>query len=90
MDALERHAKEVRAAGPLPSRTMLRTFESSQQVAGRIELSTGGLLRRGRTAGVDVMGDGAFVAFQGGLRREPLELGDESPWEIVRRALATS
>ena len=69
---------------------MLRAFEPGRQVAGRVELSTGGVLRRGRTAGVDVMGDGTFVVFEGGVRREPLELGDESPWAVVRRALAKS
>ena len=86
--ALERGAKDVRAAGPLPERKVLRTFEPAKQVAGRLELSTGGMLRRGRTAGVDVMGDGTFVVFEGGMRREPIELGEDSPWEVVRRALA--
>lgn len=66
---------------------MLRTFEPAQQVAGRVELATGGVLKRGRTAGVDVMGDGAFVPFTGGMRREQLKMGDDSPWTVVRRAL---
>ena len=87
IEALERRAKDIRAAGPLPERKMLRTFEAAQQVAGRVEISTGGLLRRGRTAGVDVMGDGTFVAFEGGVRREPIDLGNDSPWTIVRRAI---
>jgi hypothetical protein len=87
IEAVERHAKEIRTAGPLPERKALRTFEPAKQVAGRVELSTGGLLRRGRTAGVDIMGDGAFVAFEGGMRREHIELGDDSPWVVVRRAL---
>jgi hypothetical protein len=65
----------------------VRNFESAQQVAGRVELSTGGMLRRGRTAGVDVMGDGTFVVFEGGVRREQIDLGDDSPWAVVRRAL---
>ncbi len=56
-------------------------------MAGRVEISTGGFLRRGDDAGVDVMGDGALVPFRGGMQREPLELGDEGPWETVRRAL---
>jgi hypothetical protein len=86
--AVERHAKEIQAAGPLPERKLVRTFDSAKQVAGRVELSTGGMLRRGRTTGVDVMGDGAFVVFEGGVRREQLELGDESPWAVVRRAFA--
>ena len=47
---------------------MLREFEPAGQVAGRVEISTGGLLRRGEDAGVDVMGDGTLVAFSGGMR----------------------
>ena len=85
--ALERRAKEIRAGGPLPERKMLRTFEPAQQVAGRLELSSGGLLRRGRTAGIDVMGDGTLVVFEGGMRREEVDLGGDSPWVAVRRAL---
>jgi hypothetical protein len=45
------------------------------------------MLRR-RTAGVDVMGDGRFVAFRGGMRREELDPGDGYPWAPVRDALA--
>ncbi len=89
IEALERRAKDVRSAGPLPPRKMIRSFEPSQQVAGRLELSTGGLLRRGRTAGVDVMGDGTFVVFEGGMRREEVELGDGSPWAAVKRVLTS-
>jgi hypothetical protein len=88
--ALERHAKEIRAQGPLPERKMIRTFESADLVAGRVEISTGGLLRRGTEAGVDVMGDGRFVAFRGGLRREEIDLGDGSPWAAVRDLLLGS
>ena len=86
--ALERHAKEIRSAGPLKARKMLREFEPEAQVAGRIELSTGGLLRRGEDAGVDVMGDGTLVAFRGGLRRVELDPGDAGPFQAVRRALS--
>lgn len=52
-----------------------------------MEISTGGLFRRGVTAGVDVMGDGTFVAFTGGMRREQLDLRNDSPWDVVRREL---
>jgi hypothetical protein len=88
MAALERHAQEIRSAGPLTPRKMLREFEPEVQVAGRVEISTGGLLRRGRDAGVDVMGDGTFIAFSGGVRRSELDLGDHGPFEAVRRAFA--
>jgi hypothetical protein len=85
--ALERKAKEIRSQGPLPSTSFVRDFEPGDLVAGRVEISTGGLLRRGQDAGVDVMGDGRFVAFRGGIGREPLEVGDGSPFAAVKRAL---
>ena len=81
-------ADEVRAEGPLEGVRMLRDFEPAQRVAARIELSTGGMLRR-RDAGVDVMGDGALVAYSGGLGRRALEpRGDETVFDAVRRELA--
>jgi hypothetical protein len=87
VEALERHAKEVRSGGPLPSRKLIREFDPGDLVAARIEISTGGRIRS-RTAGVDVMGDGRFVAFRGGLRREELDPGEGYPWAAVHDALA--
>ena len=84
--ALERHVAEIRASGPLEPRTLLREFESSEQVAGRVEISTGSLLRRGSDAGIDVMGDGTLVPFAGGMRR--VELDSDQPYDAVRDALA--
>jgi hypothetical protein len=86
--ALEARAKEIRAAGPLAPRKMLREFEPDVQVAGRVEISSGGFLRRGDEAGIDVMGDGTFVAFSGGMRRTELDPGNRGPFEAVRRALS--
>jgi hypothetical protein len=84
---MERRADEVRAAGPLESVKSLRDFEPGDRVAARIELSTGGWLRR-REAGVDVMGDGGMIAFAGGLHRRQLEARDsESALDAVRREL---
>ena len=85
--ALERHAEDIRSAGPLEARKMIRGFEPGDQVAGRLEISTGGFLRRGRDAGIDVMGDGRFVAFAGGMRRAELKPGEAGPFEAVRGAL---
>lgn len=85
--ALETRAKEIRAAGPLTPRKMIREFEPGDQVAGRLEISSGGFLRRGADAGVDVMGDGRFVAFAGGVRRSELDPGGDGPFAAVRRAL---
>ncbi len=86
--ALEGHAKRIRSDGPLEVRKMIREFEPGHQVAGRVELTTGSLLRRGVTAGVDVMGDGSFIPYRGGMGRSELEPGDRGPFEAIREALA--
>ena len=86
--ALEARAKEIREAGPLRPRKMIRDFEPGDQVAGRVEISTGGFLRKGTEAGVDVMGDGRLVPFAGGMRRAELDPGRDGPFAAVRRALA--
>jgi hypothetical protein len=89
--ALEERVRAIRASGPLRPRRMLRTFEPAAQVAGRVELAAGGgLLRRGREAGVDVMGDGRLVAYAGGMKRAELDPGDAGPFAAVRRALEGS
>ena len=88
--ALEEEAKRIRAQGPLQARKLVREFEPGDQVAGRVEISTGGLIRRGVDAGVDVMGDGRYVAFRGGFGREEIDPGDESPFTAVRRLLSQS
>ena len=64
---------------------MLREFESFDRVAARLEISTGSVFR-GRSAGIDVMGDGSIVAFTGGVARRPLE-GAESPYAAIAREL---
>ena len=46
--ALERRAEDIRAQGPLRGRRLIRDFEPADRVAGRVEISTGGLLRGGR------------------------------------------
>lgn len=84
---LRRRAEEVRDAGGLPTVRSIRSFEPSDRVAARLEISSGGWLR-GADAGVDVMGDGSFVAFSGGMARTPLEPGhNETAFDAVRRAL---
>ena len=88
MTALEEHAKRIRGAGPLETRKMIREFEPGAQVAGRVEISAGGgFLRRGAEAGIDVMGDGRFVAYAGGTRRAELDPGSGGPFAAVRKAL---
>ena len=67
---------------------MIRKFEPGSRVAARIEVSAGGWLRK-QDAGVDVMGDGALVAFKGGVGRKELFRGrDLDPAiDAVRGAL---
>ena len=77
---------DIRREGNLPAVKALREFEPAQRVAGRVEISTGGWF--GRTAGIDVMGDGSLKAFEGGIRRRELETGFEgSPFDVVARVL---
>ena len=84
---LRRRAMEVRAAGPLQARSMLRDFEPGDQVAARLEITGKGWLRA-PTAGVDVRGDGTFVPFTGGMRREEIDTdGGDSAFDAVRKAL---
>ena len=65
----------------------LRDFGPEQQVHARLQLSGKGLLRR-PVAGVDVRGDGAFVPYRGGVRREELDPTDyETPFDAVRETL---
>ena len=53
----------------------------------RLQLSTGGLLRK-QVAGIDVRGNGEFVPYRGGVRREELDPTDhETPFDAVRETL---
>ena len=84
---MERRVKDIRSEGPLQAAKMFREYDPSAQVAGRVEISTGGFLRSGVSAGIDVMGDGTLVAFQGGMHRSELDPGQRGPFEAVRMAL---
>lgn len=85
--SMREHAERIRADGSLPEVSMIRTYEPGDRVKARVEISTGRFLRS-RDAGVDIMGDGAIVAFRGGVGRKPLgtESG-QSPYEAVEAAL---
>ncbi|CAN5498909.1 hypothetical protein BH10ACT11_BH10ACT11_06310 [soil metagenome] len=77
--AMNAHAEAIRGEGSLEEVSVLRTLEPKEMVAGRIEISTGSLFRRGRDAGLDVMGDGHYVPYAGGVGRRELPVdGDES------------
>jgi hypothetical protein len=88
IEALERHARLIQSEGPLDEVGALRDFEPGEQVHARLELSTGGLLRGRREAGVDVMGDGALVPYTGVIRKRRLEPRDgERAFDALREAL---
>ena len=90
VDALRARAEAIRSEGPLEAVASVRDFEPGQQVHARLEISSGGLLR-GRDAGVDVMGDGSYVPYRGGVRRTELDPSDgQTPFEAVGEALAGS
>jgi hypothetical protein len=50
---------------------MLREFTPDQRVAARIEVSGPGVIRSPE-GGIDVMGDGALIAYTGAIRKEPI------------------
>lgn len=90
VEAARAAADTIRGEGPLSSVKVLREFESGQRVAGRVEITYGGVLR-GRSAGVDVMGDGSLVAYSGGVRRRALEpRGEADAFDLIERELASA
>jgi len=68
---------------------MLRDFAPADQVHARLQIS-GGRWPSRVVAGVDVRGDGTFVPFRGGTRREELDPTDfPTPFDAVRKTLGT-
>jgi hypothetical protein len=85
--AMRERALAIRSEGPVRRVQSLRDFEPGDQVAARLQISTGGLLRK-RAAGVDVRGDGTFVPFKGGVVREELDpTHHDTPFDLVRETL---
>ena len=85
--ALQAQVERIRAGTDLASVKMLREFEPAERVAARLEISTGSIFR-GRSAGIDVMGDGSLVAYAGGVARRPLEPeASEPPYAAIAREL---
>jgi hypothetical protein len=84
---MREQALRIRAEGPPKTAKLVRRFEPKDQVRARLELSRGGFLRK-RVAGVDVRGDGTFVPYRGGMRREELDpSGYDTPFDPVRETL---
>jgi hypothetical protein len=84
--ALRRHAAEIRAQGPLEPVKAFREYEPQRRVAARLELSSGGWLR-GSEAGLDVMGDGAYVAYAGGIRKRRLDVRGDGVFDAIREEI---
>ena len=86
--AMREWALKVRAEGPPKTAKLIKTFEPKDQVQARLELSTGGFLRKKTVAGVDVRGDGTFMPFAGGVGREELDPSThDTPFDLVRETL---
>jgi hypothetical protein len=84
---MRERALEIRAEGPVKRASGFKDYEPRDQVHARLQLSTGALLRKS-VAGVDVRGNGEFVPYRGGVRREELDpSGHETPFDAVRETL---
>jgi hypothetical protein len=85
--AMRQRALAIRAEGPVKAVSSLRDFAPADQVHARLQLSGKGLLRK-PVAGVDVRGDGSFMPYRGGMRREELDPSEyDTPFDLVRETL---
>jgi hypothetical protein len=84
---MRERALRLRAEAPPKTSSLLGTYKPADQVQARLELSGRGL-RRKPVAGIDVRGDGTFVPYRGGVRREELDpSGHDTPFDLVRETL---
>jgi hypothetical protein len=83
---LERRAETISSEGPLEPVAGFRDYQPGEQVAARFEVSGPRGLRRGREAGLDVMGDGRLVAYTGSILKRVLDRGH--PIDALREELA--
>jgi hypothetical protein len=85
--AMRERALSIRSEGPLRPVQSLRDFAPGDQVHARLELSSGRLFKKS-AAGVDVRGNGTFVPFKGGVKREELDpTHHDTPFDLVRETL---
>ncbi len=85
--AMRERALRIRAEAPPKTAELLGTYKPADQVRARLELGRRGLMRKA-VAGIDVRGDGTFVPFRGGVRREELDpSGHDTPFDLVRETL---
>lgn len=88
--AMRERALAIRSEGPVEPVAGFKDYEPRDQVHARLQLSGAGLLRR-QVAGVDVRGNGEFVPYRGGVRREELDpTAHETPFDAVRETLSAS
>jgi hypothetical protein len=86
--AMRVRALEIRAGGPVKGVSSLRDYGPEDQVHARLQLSGKGWMRK-PVAGIDVRGDGTFMPYRGGVRREELDpSGYDTPFDAVRETLA--
>jgi hypothetical protein len=93
-DSLEEsieHARQrvdqIRREDRLPPINFLREFTPDKRVAARIEISGPGLIRSPE-GGIDVMGDGAAIAYTGAVRKERVEADSlDQAFERLAQAL---
>jgi len=85
--AMRERALAIRAEGPVDSVSTLRDFGPEDRVRARLQLSGKGFLRK-PVAGIDERGDGTFMPYRGGVRREELDpSGHDTPFDLVRETL---
>ena len=85
--AMRERAFAIRSEGPVQPVAGFKEFEPRDQVHARLQLAGRGVLRR-PVAGIDVRGNGAFVPYRGGVRREELDpSGHETPFDAVHETL---
>lgn len=86
--AMRERALAIRAEGPAEPVAGFKDYEPRDQVHARLQLTGRGLLRK-PTAGIDVRGNGEFVPYRGGIRREELDpSGHDTPFDLVRETLS--
>jgi hypothetical protein len=87
VEAMRERAMDIRAEGPMKGVSSLRDFGPEAQVHARLQLSGKGWLRK-PVAGIDVRGDGTFMPYRGGVRREELDPSKHgTPFDLVRETL---
>lgn len=88
--AMRERALGIRAEGPVRGVSALRDFGPEAQVHARLQLAGRGWLRK-PVAGIDVRGDGTFMPYRGGVRREELDpISHETPFDLVRETLEST